>query len=396
MFEIRPIFSAMLRHKSRAVLIILQMALTLAIVANALFIINERLTLIQRDSGFAESTILGFRTVTLKTNDNIYQQIDLDEQMLRAIPGVIDALAISSLPLSGSGSATSISSKPSDPEGQMSAGYYNGDEHILNTMGVELIEGRNFNKSDVVHGSVGMTSVVIINQSLANKLYPDGDALGKNIYDDLESSKIIGIVGVMQGMWVNASLFEDNMIFPFVDGGNSTRYMVRTEPGMKAAVTAQVEEKMAALNSDRVIGEFTTLTKERETSYKDDSAMAKILSAIVVLLLSVTVVGIFGLSAFSVNQRIKQIGTRRALGASKLDITRYFLIENGLMAVAGISIGCVLALALNYWLVNAYGVTQLNITYVIATMVGIFIVSQLAVLIPALKAAQVSPAVATR
>ncbi|NQZ08864.1 MAG: FtsX-like permease family protein, partial [Algicola sp.] len=113
-------------------------------------------------------------------------------------------------------------------------------------------------------------------------------------------------------------------------------------------------------------------------------------------LLFVTVVGIFGLSSFSVNQRTQQIGIRRALGASKFDITRYFLVENCLMAAVGISLGCVLAMVLNYFLVKEYGVSQLNNAYVVGTMFGILLVSLMAVLVPALKAAQISPAIATR
>ncbi len=395
MFEIRPILSALLQHKSRAVLIMLQMALTLAIVANAMFIINERLTLIDRESGFAETQLFGFRTVAIRSDDNPEQQIQANEQMLRNIPGVIDAVAINHIPITGSGSSSTFSLSLDDETSQKEAGVYRGDEHVLTTMGVELIEGRNFTESEVNYGPEGSDSVVILSDSFAKKMFPEG-ALGQTVFSSNNPIKVIGVVKTMQGMWVDSPIFEDNVIFPSVEGGGFARYMIRAEVGEKAAIMGQIKEKMLVLNPDQVISAMTTMEKNRQNSYRNDSAMAKILITIIVLLLLVTVVGIFGLSAFSVNQRIKQIGTRRALGASKIDITRYFLIENALMAVAGITIGSTLAVALNYWLVNAYGVGQLNISYVAGTVFGMFVVSQLAVLMPALKAAQVSPAIATR
>jgi putative ABC transport system permease protein len=395
MFEIRPIFSAMLQHKSRAVLIILQMALTLAIVANALFIINERLVLIDRESGFKENQIFGLRTVDIKPNVNINQQIQLDEQMLRAIPGVIDAVAINHLPIAGSGSSSTFSLKADDDNAGFEAGVYRGDEHVLTTMGVELLEGRNFTQNEVTSGPEGDESVIVISAGLAQKWFPEG-ALGKFVYSSNTPKKIIGVVKVMQGAWVNAPIFNDNVILPSVEGGSFIRYMIRAEEAQKTAIMAQVKDKMLALNADRVVSEAKTMVQSKQEQYQGDSAMAKVLLTIIVLLLLVTVVGIFGLSSFSVNQRIKQIGTRRALGASKTDITRYFLIENALMAFTGITIGCVLSLALNYFLVNEYGVNQLSSVYVVATMFGLFMVSQLAVLMPALKAAQISPAIATR
>jgi putative ABC transport system permease protein len=396
MFEIRPILSAMLQHKSRAVLIILQMALTLAIVSNALFIIDERIQLMNRDTGFAKEQIFSFNTMALDETSDTAQQVEVDEQMLRSIPGVIDAVGINHPPIRGSGSATVWSLEPKKGSGEIRSGVYRGDEHMLKTMGVELVEGRNFTANEVEYGAKRTESVVIISQSLANKLFPDGDALGKNIYSRDTPAKIIGIVKKMQGMWVDWAGFNENTIFPSVDPGGLNRFLVRTQTDARESVMKQIEQKLRALDSNRVISSMTTMEENIASSYRSHSAMRKVLTVLIVLLLFVTVVGIFGLSAFSVNQRIKQIGTRRALGASKLDITRYFLVENCLMAVVGISLGSFLAMGLNYFLVNEYGVNQLNSTYVVGTMFGILIVSLLAVLVPALKAAQVSPAIATR
>ncbi len=396
MLEIRPILSAMLQHKSRAVLIILQMALTLAIVSNALFIIDKRIQLMNRETGYAEQQLFNAYMQALDGTADLTQQIEADEQMLRSIDGVIDAVVINHTPIAGSGSSSTWDLVAKAEMGKFRSGVYRGDEHVLNTMGVELVEGRNFTANEVVYGQGNPEPVLIINQSLADKMFPGGDALGSTIYSQGRPSKIIGIVGVMQGMWAGSSLFNDNVIFPSVAAASFNRYMVRTESGMRKEVMAQFKDKILALNRDRVISEPKTLEDDIARSYRGHSTMKTILTIIVCLLLFVTVVGIFGLSAFSVNQRTKQIGTRRALGATKFDITRYFLVENCLMAVVGISLGCVMALGLNYFLVNEYGVSQLNNAYVVGTMFGILLISLMAVLVPALKAAQVSPAIATR
>lgn len=396
MFEIRPILSAMLQHKSRAVLIILQMALTLAIVSNALFIIDQRVQLMNRDTGIPDGQTFSFAMVALDGMADLNQQVEVDEQILRDIPGVIDAVTTNAVPLQGSGSGSSLSLEDKPDAGEFPTGVFRGDEHLLNTLGVELLEGRNFTANEVAYNNQQSDSVVIVNQSLATKMFPNGDALGKTVYSQGKPSKIVGIVGIMQGSWVDWRGFNENVIFPSVGVGAFVRYMVRTNVEDRQAVMEQVEQKLLGSFAQRVFSSLETHEQHIEKAYGQHNAMRVVLTVIIVLLIFVTVVGIFGLSAFSVNQRTKQIGTRRALGASQFDITRYFLVEIGLMALVGISIGCILALGLNYFLVNQYGVRQLNKAYVAGTMFAILLVSLAAVLIPALKAAKISPAMATR
>jgi len=396
MFELRPILSALGQHKSRAVLVILQMALTIAIVSNAVFIIDNRIALMNRDTGYAENEIFGFRSVTLDSNADMSVQGEVDEQILRDIPGVIDAVTITHIPFVGSGSTSSWSTESKQERGEFVTGVFRGDDHTLNTMGLKLIEGRNFLPEEVSDDPYASSAVVIINQSIANKMFPDGDALGKTIYRHGQPSKIVGIVEVMQGMWVNWSGFNDNVIFPTSGARSFMRYMVRTESNRRAEVMAQVKDKLLASYAQRVITNIDTLEYSIDRAYSSDNAMRIILSVIISFLVFVTVVGIFGLSSFSVNQRTKQIGTRRALGASQAAIVRYFLVENAMMSVVGMTIGAVLALALNYILVNEYSVSKLNNGYVVATMFAILILSLASVLVPALRAAKISPALATR
>ena len=114
------------------------------------------------------------------------------------------------------------------------------------------------------------------------------------------------------------------------------------------------------------------------------------------LLIAVTCLGIFALATFNVSTRTKQIGTRRAVGARRGDIVRYFLVENGLITSAGILCGCALALAAGYWLSLEYALPRLDLYYLVGGVLALWGIGQLAAWQPARRAAAVCPSVATR
>ncbi|MEO8779875.1 MAG: FtsX-like permease family protein, partial [Rhodanobacter sp.] len=130
--------------------------------------------------------------------------------------------------------------------------------------------------------------------------------------------------------------------------------------------------------------------------YALDLFMVQVLSVICVILLVITGVGMAGLTSFWVNQRHKQIGVRRALGARKVDILRYFQIENLLIAGGGCVVGVLLALGINLALLRAFSMDRMPLWYVIAGVAGVLVLGQLAVFMPARRASNVPPVVATR
>jgi putative ABC transport system permease protein len=120
------------------------------------------------------------------------------------------------------------------------------------------------------------------------------------------------------------------------------------------------------------------------------------LSLVAAFVLLVTIVGIVGLAAFTVATRTKQLGTRRAIGATKFHILRYFLVENWLITSAGALAGCALALGVGFRLSTMYRMPRLPLLYLVGGVVVLWLVGLSAVWIPARRAAAVSPAVATR
>jgi putative ABC transport system permease protein len=157
-----------------------------------------------------------------------------------------------------------------------------------------------------------------------------------------------------------------------------------------AAVTKALPEVVVDREGSHTLGEL------RHETFKNDRTMAGLLVGVIVALLLVTALGIVGLASFWVAQRRKQIGVRRALGATRGDILRYFQTENFLIVSFGIGLGMVLAFGLNLVLMSRYELPRLPLVYLPAGALALWLLGQLAVLAPALRAAAVPPVVATR
>lgn len=400
--EIRPILSALMRSKVSMILIGLQVALTLAIVCNALFIIGQRLERMDRPSGMNEADTFVFSSTGFDAGFDADATQLADLTLLRQTPGVIDATTTNSTPLSNGGWSSGINLQPSQKTSTANSTFYIVDSHAINTFGVNLVAGRDFKPEEIesmTFGDAVRPSVIIVTKALADKLFPDGDALGKQVYLDEKppSSTIVGIVEHLQQPWVHSDTIDNSTFIPgYMPYGNSTRYLVRTEPGRRDEVIREVEKSLGESNRGRIIGKMQTLEQTRRDAYQGDRAMSIILGIVIVALLAITALGIVGMASFWVAQRTRQIGTRRALGATRSDILRYFQTENFIITSFGLLVGAVLAYAFSLWLMSSYQSPKLPWYYVPIGFVCLWVLGQLAVLGPALRASRVPPAVATR
>ncbi|SFN43230.1 ABC transporter permease [Dokdonella immobilis] len=400
--EIRPIFSALMRSKVSMILIGVQVAMTLAIVCNALFIIGQRLDHMNRPSGMNEADTFYLGSSGFGQGFDARATIREDLATLRQLPGVADATVSNSVPMSEGGWSTGLSLQPKQKTSTADTAIYIVDDRALDTFGVNLIAGRNFKPeeiADVTFGDRLQPASIIVTKALADKLFPDGDALGKSIYmgEDPPTSTIIGIVDRLQQPWMSSSSIENSTFVPaFMPYGNSSRYLVRAEPGRRDEVMKLVEQKLSESNTSRIIGKVHTMEETRGEAYAGDRAMAIILTAVILALLMVTALGIVGMASFWVAQRTRQIGTRRALGASRSDILRYFQTENFIITTLGLLVGAVLAYAFSLWMMQSYQSPRLPWYYVPIGFVCLWALGQLAVLGPAMRASRVPPAVATR
>ena len=409
MLQIGPILSALRRHKAGALLIALQIALTLAIVCNALFIIQQRVTHLSAPSGIDEPDLLVI--VNSWANKWSWKEADVqvraDLQALRQLPGVEDAVASNSYPMRGRGWDQFIMLTPDQVKPTGDAAVYLGDEHFIGTLGVKLVAGRNFRPDEVRPvGSRGgvMPPTVIVSKALADRLFPDGSALGKSVYAMSKTpTTIVGIVDTLQTQsvedWQMHHAYE-SLIWPMRNASETdVHYIVRAKPGQLDSVRKQAVKALYAQNRMRVIDEnegVLDYAQIRQRAYDSDYGMAILMGIVCAVLLAITAAGIVGLTSFWVGQRRKQIGVRRALGATRGDILGYFLTENLLISAGGAVVGVVLAVAMNLWLVTRFEMHRLSMFYVLTGVLLLLLLGQGAVLAPAIRASKVSPVEATR
>jgi putative ABC transport system permease protein len=403
--QIHPILSAMRRNKVGAAVIAVQIAVTLAILCNALFIIQQRLALSERATGTDEANLFAIDMEWVGTPEDLSARARTDREALRTLPGVEDAYVTNSYPLTNSGWSQSVNIHPDQVRETTVGSTYFGDEHMLHTLGLTLIAGRNFLATEISeHGLIDspIPPGVIVTRSLAEKLYPGGTALGQPIYVESPNrgEPIIGIVETLATPWTAAGQYAaisgNSMIEPYRFIAKSSSYLVRAKPNQLAQVMKAAQSRLLDINRARVLKRVLPLTAWREKAYRDDRGLVVILGVVCTALVAVTGFGIVGLTSYWVSQRRQQIGIRRALGATRTAITRHFQTENLLIAAAGAVLGMGLAVGLNLWMVSSFEMERLHMGYAVVGALTVLLLGQLAVLWPALRAASIPPALATR
>lgn len=402
--EFGPIWRAMLRNRTSYLLIALQIAVTMAIMVNAVSIIQERSRMMARPSGVDEDNLFYLSSVGFAPDFDARSTIEEDLDAIRNFPGVAHAVLSNTVPLQGGGWSQGLRTAPGEDVEDTGVALYFVDEHGVDAFGVKLIQGRNFNPTEIVWfdpegQGPRWPAVTILSQAMAETLFPESpqDVVGKTVYieNDLPVT-VIGILERMQAPWKSWTQVEHSMLVPMKRLQNSFRYIIRTEPGYRDEVMPQLEKILAESNTGRIIRDVTTMSDTRQRSYLEDSAMIKLLVFIVALLTAITGLGIVGLASFSVARRSKQIGIRRALGATRPAILRYFMLENFVVSSVGVIAGAALAIGLNIWMVHAFQLTPIAWYVIPAAMLVLWLVGQVAVFGPARRATLVSPATATR
>jgi len=404
--DIGPIWRAMLRNKAGFILIALQMAVTLTILVNAFGIIQENSRKITEDSGIDEANTFTLASVLYTDYEREQRMalIDEDLDLIRNTPGVVNATASNSFPLRQGGWSMGLALEPGNQTAEsVGTAIYFVDEHGLETFDVDLIDGQNFMPEQITWNDPEINTwpaYGIITEELARQLFPDETVsyVGKTVFiNDDDPVSIIGVIDKLQSPWPNwTAVVERSMLVPQRRATEFVRYIIRTEPGMRDQLMPEIEAALATSNKDRIIRDVTTMDETRKLAYVGDAALIKILSFVVLLLTIITGLGIVGLASFNVSRRTRQIGIRRALGATKPAIVRYFLIENTIVSAIGLVVGGGLAVALNIAMVEAFSVEPLAWYIIPVGMVALWLVGQLAVAGPARRASNITPAIATR
>ena len=405
-----PTLDELRRNRAGVLSIAAQMTLALAILCNALFVMHQMTTWTNRPTGIDEPDIFVIESTSAGDQQTWLPGEKADLAALRALDGVVDAYATNSVPLSDAGNSTGmmLTADQQQPT-TMVALYYAGTEG-LSTLGLQLIAGRTFARDEVGYLNPGdpasvlaVPRVAIVTRALSQKLYPDGGALGRPVFlQGLPGSlRIVGIVKQLQVPWTDVagwgSTFSgDSLLLPAQLVQKYVLYVVRVRPGRMAPVEKAAVRTLQTLDRLRTIGGPYTMAEKRRMAYRDDRGLSLFLAVVTSCLLGVTAAGIVGLTSYWVAKRKRQIGIRRALGATRGGIVWYFLCENLLITLVGVIAGTFLAVVLNLWVVSAFALPRMPVAYLAAGAVALVLLGQLAALWPAWRAASIPPAIATR
>jgi putative ABC transport system permease protein len=407
----RPILAALLRSKTAPLLVAMQVAVSLAILANSLYVVHLRQAAAERPSGVADEADVFYLTVRpvvkITHNENVAQQ-QVDVKALAAVPGVVSAAWVSQMPMSRSGSSSGFSLDRRQARESIELALYYSPDALVKTLGLKLVDGRDLAPDDVVEvdpdvdePTAKFPKAILLTRPVAERLYPGTRAVGKTLLyglgDQAVEMRVVGVVERLQTPPAPITPDVDHSaILPMRSSANFTRLAVRTEPGQRDRVMAEAEATLRKVPALPRVIKTRTVEGDRFERYRNERSFAWMLIAVSILLLLVTASGIVGMTVLRVAQRRKQIGIRRALGARRGHIVRHFLVENLIITTAGVLAGVVLAIALNHTLMAQVELSRLPAGYLVAGMVTLWLLGIAAVCGPAWRAAGIPPATATR
>lgn len=386
-----------------------QVALSLMIFANVAFVIDARLEVTERPTGMNLANAFWVQSHGEGKNYDQQSAVKFDLEYFRSLPGVVAACVSNAIPQTRAGLRSLVSPNQDLKENMRQVFVYQSTDAILDVLGLHLAWGRMFTadsvlpappQADVSHPAFGME--VVITEDLAAKLYGDGErALGKPMYFSLlngRSATVVGVVALMQAAPPLApmDIVYDVVLTPAVPPGPNAIYLVRTKPGLLDAIMGRVWKELEPRQHDRLVDSMDTLAATAARSRVADRTDAVILAILSSLVLAVTMLGLFGFATFAVTSRTREIGTRRAIGARRVDIMKMFLLENWLITTAGILIGSIATLVFAVQLHTLLELPRMPIVFLVGSMALIWAAGLLAALMPALRGSAVPPAVATR
>jgi putative ABC transport system permease protein len=396
---IGPILRAMQYNRTRFILIILEIAITLAIVTNCVNMILKERKDLARKSGFDDENLISIASVPFapefKEQSYVENIVQADLRAIQSMPGVKAAAATYFLPWQGGGSS-GLWRTEGYPD-KFQAQIYAGSRGIFDTIGVKVTQGRGFVPNDTPVNPDEPTHVTVISRALARKVWGDKNPIGKVITSG-DGDRPRTVIGVIENFY-NPYAWNIGEYVLFTPGRaydtDGSVYLVRTEPGAMKSVASQLEKRLIGVNAGRVF-RIRTISELKDQFSSGGRLVIAAMSAVIVVLIFITALGIVGMTAMSVAERTKQIGTRRALGATRRDILTHFLTENWIVTTLGLILGVFATYGLNFLLVSRVSDVKIEWWLVGIGMVLLWVNGLIATIPPALRASMVSPAIATR
>jgi putative ABC transport system permease protein len=402
--------------RTRSLLVVLETALGCVVVIGAGLLVRSFLRIEQVQLGFQPQGVLTFRVIPrgdryreLAQRTLFYQQVT---ERLQALPGVQSAAAVTFIPLTlakGSKGFTIEGRAPTGPGQIPMAGYDMVTPKYFQTMRVPLLEGRDFSWSDTPQTQ----PVVIINEAMAKRYWPGEDALGKRFHQAGPDDKFpwMTIIGVVTDIreFSTTVVPAPTMYLPISQppqpGGSDDSSMgvpilrdwvVRTS-GDPIRIASSIRSAIWKVDKNLPITRIRTMEEVRSISLASQRMNLLLFGLFAALALTLATIGIYGVLAYSVAQRTREIGIRLALGACGADVLRLVIGQGMRLAAVGLSLGLIAALALTRLMAGmTYGVSSTDPVTFLAVAVLLALVAMAACYLPARRAMRVDPMVALR
>ncbi|MCF2857652.1 FtsX-like permease family protein [Pseudoalteromonas sp. SMS1] len=399
MRDLLPILKSLKSNYTAALLFVLQVAITFTILVNAIFLAMEKQSVIARASGLDEDNVFYVATNLPVSDDEKAAQLEQDLIKINEIVGVKSAAVSSGIPLTGWGRLVEVAVNP-DTKYDTFSGYYGGDIKLLNSFGAHIVAGRGFILGEELTARVdgyNYATEAIVTKTLAHSLFDTQwqSIVGKTLYINNKPQRIVGVVDTLQAAWPSWVVVEHGVISAVKETDGIINFVVRTEPNTQQQVMAQTLEYLMSVYG-RKIDKYETFNAVKKRAYSAENAASKTLFGVIFGLLMVTTLGIYGQSRYGIVKRVKLIGIRRAMGASKGEIMRYFMLENVILTCVGVILGIISAIVLSITFSNAFELGTVPPSYMLYGSLCTLLLGQVAVLYPAFRAAQLPPAIATR
>jgi len=405
MSALAHIVSAARHRRLMPALIALQVVFASAILLNTLYLFWQQLAPTLVPDGIAARQVLVVDQLVARQGKWNAAQARAGAQRLRALPGVRAVAPSIGVPMRETISFVLEVGPHGGPTVDASA--YAG-EGLVDALGLELVQGRDFEPDE--HFDFDLSAdrpalaPVILTRALADRLFPGGDAIGAYLGDGDHQLVVIGVVRHLLRYQVGElddGHAEFALLLPArVTGTPILSYVVRTDPqqrdAVEAAIPGALRQEFGAAMAHGIPPAVASYERLRALALQPRRAALWLLGTVCAVVILVTGLGIASLSAYWVEQRSRQIGIRRALGATRGHILRHFQLENLLLVGLGVALGAPLALAANQWLMHQYELPRLPLAWLPAGAAILLLLGQLAVYAPARRAASIPPAVATR
>jgi predicted permease len=397
-------------HRMRSGLIVAEVALALTLLAGAGLLVRSLFRLLNVDPGFDPRNTLALDISLPEAkypagSDARSRFLHGVFEKLEGLPGVEAAGMASSAPLSGVYNGTEL--KRSDrPEQDYYSAFNSVSGNYFNALGVPLLRGRVFSERDDFTNELNFAKerinqlVVIINDALAKKIFPNEDPLGKRVrffgYEGRALEwKIIGIVGNVRQMRLDDAGLE-RFYIPQAFFRQAGSLVVRTK-GEPLALAESIRKEILALDSEVPLSNIRTMEQVISGSLSDRRFTLTLLGIFAGTALGLAAIGLYGVMAYAVTQRTHEIGVRMAMGARRADVLWLILRQGMRLTTLGLAVGLAGAVALTRVLRNhLYEIDPTDATTMVSVSFLLVLVALLACLIPARRATKVDPMVALR